>query len=363
MMHAMTTRALWCRSGPPARSQPRPVPDELLAFHRMLPGYAPTPLVELPEVAARLRVGRVLVKDESDRLGLPAFKMLGASWAVARAVRARVGGTSLEPESLRRRVAESGVRVLLCTATAGNHGRAVARTARLLGTLARIWMPAATPEHLRSAIEGEGADVVVVDGDYDDAVRAASAAAAGDADAVLVQDTALDGHDDGEMLARIVEGYATLLHEVRAELGREPDAVVVPVGVGSLALATATYGAAPLLTVEPTQAACLLTSLVHGEPRTVRTGRTAVAALNAGTVSAAAWPVLRHRVAAAVAVPDEAALDAARQLHAAGVAAGPCGGAALAGLEHALAEPGARAALGVDEGSCIAVLSTDGAVS
>jgi diaminopropionate ammonia-lyase len=362
MMHAMTTPALWCRSGPPAPSQPRPVPDELLAFHGMLPGYAPTPLVELPDVAARLRVGRVLVKDESDRLGLPAFKMLGASWAVARAVRTRVGGTSLEPESLRRRVAESGERVLLCTATAGNHGRAVARTGRLLGTLARVWMPAATPDHLRSAIEGEGADVVLVDGDYDDAVQAAGAAAARDADAILVQDTALDD-DDGDVLAWIVEGYATLLHEVRAELGREPDAVVAPVGVGSLALATATYGAAPLLTVEPTQAACLLTSLVHGEPRTVRTGRTAVAALNAGTVSVAAWPVLRHRVAAAVAVPDDAALDAARRLHAAGVAAGPCGGAALAGLDRALAEPGARAALGVNEGSCVVVLSTDGAVS
>jgi diaminopropionate ammonia-lyase len=85
MMHAMTTQALWCRSGPPARSQPRPVPDELLAFHRMLPGYAPTPLVELPEVATRMRVGRVRVKDESDRLGLPAFKAASGSSCAATA--------------------------------------------------------------------------------------------------------------------------------------------------------------------------------------------------------------------------------------------------------------------------------------
>jgi diaminopropionate ammonia-lyase len=353
----MTTPALWWRSGPRAAIRPDPAPDELLAFHRLLPGYARTPLVELPEVAARSRVGRVLVKDESDRFGLPAFKMLGASWAVARVVRGRVGGGSLDPGALRRRVAESDARVLLCTATAGNHGRAVARTARLLGVATRIWMPAATPDHLRSAIEGEGADVVLVDGDYDHAVEAAAAAAA-DGDAVLVQDTAHDPHD--EIPAMIVEGYATLLHEVRAELGREPDVLVVPVGVGSLALAAATYSGAALLTVEPTVAPCLLTSLAHGEPRTVATGRTAMAGLNAGTVSAAAWPVLRHRVAAAGAVPDDAALDAARELHAAGVAAGPCGGAALAGLERALAEPGARAALGLDEGSCVAVLSTDG---
>jgi diaminopropionate ammonia-lyase len=327
----------------------------------MLPGYTPTPLVELPDVAARLGVGRVLVKDESDRLGLPAFKMLGASWAGARVVRGRLGGgDSLDPDVLRRRLAESGARVLLCTATAGNHGRAVARTARLLGVPARIWVPAATPGHLSSAIEEEGADVVRVDGDYDDAVAAAHAASEAHGDAVLVQDTA-SGADDGEVPGWVVEGYATLLHEVRAQLGQEPDILVVPVGVGSLALATATYGGAPLLTVEPAEAACLLTSLAHGEPRTVRTGRTAMAGLNAGTVSAAAWPVLRERVAAAVAVADDAALIAAEELHAAGVAAGACGGAALAGLERALADPEAREALGAGAGSCIAVLSTDGA--
>ena len=51
-----------------------------------MPGYRPTPLVELPELAAELGVAAVLVKNESNRLGLPAFKILGASWAVNRAL-------------------------------------------------------------------------------------------------------------------------------------------------------------------------------------------------------------------------------------------------------------------------------------
>ena len=50
-------------------------------FHRSLPGYEPTPLIDLPDLASELGVGRVVVKDESARLGLPAFKVLGASWA------------------------------------------------------------------------------------------------------------------------------------------------------------------------------------------------------------------------------------------------------------------------------------------
>src|SRR6476646_10373795 len=67
-----------------------------LAFHRRLPGYRPTPLIEAPALARLLGIGRVLVKDESSRLGMPAFKILGASWAVYRALGKRLG-QSLEP--------------------------------------------------------------------------------------------------------------------------------------------------------------------------------------------------------------------------------------------------------------------------
>lgn len=44
---------------------------EPLELHRRLPGYQPTPLIEAPSLASRLGLGRVLVKDESDRFGLP----------------------------------------------------------------------------------------------------------------------------------------------------------------------------------------------------------------------------------------------------------------------------------------------------
>jgi diaminopropionate ammonia-lyase len=350
IMLPMTMPRLWWRTVALSESGSAvPVPRPVLDFHRALPGYAPTPLVELPRVAAALGVGRVLVKDESDRFGLPAFKMLGASWAAAGAIRRRTGTAGLTPDA----------EVRLVTATAGNHGRAVARAARLLGATARVFTPASTPAHLKEAIEAEGAELVPVAAGYDDAVHQAADAARADDRAVLVQDTAVDGGGHG-VLADIVAGYGTLLHEIHTELGREPDVLVVPVGVGSLAQAAATYGGAALLTVEPVGAACLLTSLRAGEPRTVPTGTTVLAGLNAGTVSAAAWPVLRDRVAAAVAVTDTAALRGTADLRRAGVAAGPCGGAALAGLIEALAVPGVRAAIGADEHACVVVLGTDG---
>src|SRR5689334_17745100 len=72
-------------------------------FHARLPGYSITPLHDLPEVARALRVGTVSLKDETVRMGLPAFKVLGASWAAYRELRRRVDS---EPPAAWRDVSE-----------------------------------------------------------------------------------------------------------------------------------------------------------------------------------------------------------------------------------------------------------------
>src|ERR1700678_2825060 len=170
--------------------------DGAAAFHRALPGYAPTPLVEATALAAELGVGRLFVKDESARFDLRAFKYLGASWAGFRAVAARTGYTGPATlEGLRSFLAAdaSGGRpgrrfgaLTLITATDGNHGRAVARTARLLGLPARVYVPEGVPDVVIDRINAEGAMLTVIDGDYDGAVMAARAEAdamAGEAEA------------------------------------------------------------------------------------------------------------------------------------------------------------------------------------
>jgi diaminopropionate ammonia-lyase len=118
-----------------------------MRFHARLPDYAPTPLSEAPGLAHRLGVRSVLVKDESARLGLPAFKILGASWAAYQLAIRRLG---FEPQwrtidELRTHL-EALRPLTLTTATDGNHGRAVARVARLFGFDARIFMPAGTAQ-------------------------------------------------------------------------------------------------------------------------------------------------------------------------------------------------------------------------
>ncbi|NDU74279.1 diaminopropionate ammonia-lyase [Actinomadura sp. DSM 109109] len=341
-----------------------PVPRGAAAFHRTLPGHAPTPLVELPCLAAGLGVRRLFAKDESARLGLPAFKILGASWGVHRALCDRLGlapgATSLEAlRSLRPDVR-------LVAATDGNHGRAVAAMARLLGLPAGIHVPRGVHPEAVAAIRAEGAAVTEVPAPYDEAVRAAAGAAASDPSALLVQDTAWPGY---ERVPRwIVEGYSTLFAEIDEQLAQAGAApaglVAVPVGVGSLAQAAVTHyrsgrSAPTLLSVEPDAAPCLLASLHQDRPLTVETGSTTMAGLNCATPSALAWPVLRAGLDAAVAVTDASADRAARDLAALGVAAGPCGAASLAGVRAALARD-RRRLLASGHGETVVLLVTEG---
>jgi diaminopropionate ammonia-lyase len=316
-----------------------------LEFHRSLPGYAPTPLLSLPPLAEELGVGRVLVKDESSRLGLPAFKVLGASWACHRLLRRQPGAR-------------------LVTATDGNHGRAIARMAAHLGVPATVFVPDVMQREQADRIAAEGAEVVRLNVGYDDAVRTAEAYADGSPDRALVQDTAWHGYT--EVPTWIVEGYQTLLREIDDQLGGAPDMVAVPVGVGSLAEAVVRHHRRPgaphpvVLSVEPDTAACLLASLCAGAPVSVSTAATVMAGLNCGTVSSTAWPVLRDGCDAAVAVADEATLRAVADLGGLGISSGPSGAATLAGARAALSTPERRTAIGLPDDATIVLLSTEG---
>jgi diaminopropionate ammonia-lyase len=341
------------------------------AFHEGLPGYAPAPLTEVPALAAELGAGRVFVKDESSRFGLPAFKILGASWAVRRLL-----GRDTAPATVAelRSLAAARPGLAFVAATDGNHGRAVARMARLAGVPAHVFVPAFMQPAVIAAIAGEGAEVTRAAGSYDEAVAAAASWAQAHPGAELVQDTAWPDYQ--EVPRWIAEGYSTLYAETDAQLaaaGAAPPALVaVPVGVGSLAQAAVAHYRArdtspgrahpALLAVEPDTAACLLASLRAGTPVSVPTAGTIMAGLNCGTVSAVAWPYLSAGLDAAVAVSDAAARRAVADLTVAGICAGPSGAAALAGARAVLTGPGStgrRSALALGPDSVVVLLSTE----
>jgi diaminopropionate ammonia-lyase len=334
--------------------------------HRRLPGYAPTPLVECGSIARELGLAKLWVKDESSRLGMPSFKILGASHAIYRALEERLGGIDWSGvEDLAKAVAP--LRPLtLVAATDGNHGHAVARMARLLGLDAKIYVPAGTAEARIAAIAGEGAAVEIVDGDYDAAVR--RSAEDESPRHMVVSDTSWEGYE--RVPAWVIEGYTTIFDEIAVR----PDLVVVPMGVGALAAATirrcgetpeprevgrgGLVGRRPrILGVEPASAACVLASLKAGRIVSVPGPHPSImAGLNCGTPSRIAWPRLRRGLDAVVAIPDERARAAMRTLAAEGIVSGETGAAALGGLYAALDDLRERW-----NPTSVLVLSTEGA--
>ena len=321
-------------------------PDpSLAAFHHRMPAYAPTLLFNAPTLAERLGLGRLVIKAETQRMGLPSFKILGASWATYRALSEHLGS---EPEPWHN-INELAANLAhlrpfdLAAATDGNHGRAVAFMARLLGFGCHIFVPAGMVQSRIEAIRREGASVTIVDGSYDDAVTQ-SAAMASDR-CLVVSDTSWEGYEDTP--SRVIEGYGTIFREIDDALdasGMErPDAAVLPMGVGAfMAAGVAHYRRDernPLIVgVEPRDANCIQVSAEAGDITAVPgPHKSIMVGLNCGTPSLIAWPLVSKGVDWFTAVDDEAARTAMRDLASIGIVAGETGAASLAGLEALLA--------------------------
>lgn len=336
-----------------------------LTFHQNLPGYEPSPVVELTDLAQTLGVGRISAKIESTRLGLPAFKILGASWATYRELCRRFPGvenaSALEDICQHISPEES---LTFVAATDGNHGRAVAHMARLLGQKSHILVPAGMTMARIRAIEGEGAVVEVVDGTYDDAI--AKSATLADDTHIVISDTSWEGYRD--VPADVIDGYSTIFDEFGDQVDSPPTHLFIQMGVGALgaaAIRAAQTWDAKITSVEPGDADCILQSLRAGDLAEVPgPHRSIMAGLNCGLPSPLAWPELQASIDLAIAIPDEDAREAMRALADASVIAGETGAAGLAGLLALAATdtwPDTRDRISLDDDSHILILITEGA--
>ncbi|MDO5324584.1 MAG: diaminopropionate ammonia-lyase [Clostridia bacterium] len=297
-------------------------------FHAGFPGYAPTPLIRLDGLAGALGVGRVYVKDESQRFDLNAFKVLGGGYAMGCCLAEKLGRSIdecsfdfLASAQTRKQLGD----VTFITATDGNHGRGVAWMARRLGQRAVVYMPKGTaPERLEN-VRREGAQASILDCNYDGCVHLAEQHARENG-WILTQDTAWDGYE--EIPTRIMQGYTTIAREIDAQLAAmsedAPTHILLQAGVGSFAAAmlgyyTAKYGdARPVsVIVEPKAADCILRTaraddgklrFVTGDMPTIMAG------LACGEPSTVSWRILDAYADAFLSMPDSAAAGGMRML-------------------------------------------------
>ena len=335
------------------------------------PGYARTPLRDLPDIAAQAGVGAVRLKDEAGRFGLGSFKALGGAYAVAQLLiaelaRRGVTNAATSADLVAGRYAAATRAVTVTCATDGNHGRSVAWGAQRFGCRCVIFVHATVSAARVEAIARYGAEVRRVPGTYDDAVREAARAAAEEG-WFVVSDTSWPGYIS--VPVDVMQGYRLMADEAADQWQDEPPThVFVQGGVGGAAAAVSVqmrthYARSPcLVVVEPDRAACLLASAELGTPTAVPGDLdTIMAGLACGEPSLLAWAELERAAAAFMAVPDEAAVACMRLLARAGIVAGESGAAGLAGFLLAAADPAARATLGLGAASRVLLFSTEGA--
>lgn len=336
---------------------------------------AETPLVSLPALAAASGVAAIHVKDEGKRLGLGSFKALGGAYAVIRlvleAAEARLGRKVDMAELHSPEVRKLAEAMTFACATDGNHGRSVAQGASLVGAKAAIFVHAGVSDERVAAIARFGAEMIRVEGSYDDSVKEA-ARVAKERGWTIVSDTSWPGYE--RIPGLVMQGYTALVREALKQMPQPPTHVFIQSGVGGIAAAVAGYLAIvlgeqrPVFTVvDPARAACLFETARAGHPVTVAHGEpTVMAMLECYEPSLVAWRILSRTADAFMTVDEEDAISIMRRLanplgSDPAIVSGESGGVGLAGLLKALADPEAKAALSLGADSRIFVVNTEGA--
>lgn len=352
-------------------------------FHQSFPQYRETPLTRLTQMTRYLGVGSIFVKDESYRFGLNAFKVLGGSYSMAKYIAKETHRDVsdmpydvLTSDELRQEFGQA----TFFTATDGNHGRGVAWAAQKLGQKAVVHMPKGTTQTRLENIKKLGADVDILDLNYDDCVRQAAKEAAATPHGVMVQDTAWDGYE--EIPSWIMQGYGTMAMEAGEQLKAQgverPTHIFVQAGVGSLAGAVVGYfanlykGNPPkFIVVEASAAACLYKGAAAGDgnPRMVGGDLdTIMAGLACGEPNTISWDILKNHVTTFIAADDPITVRGMRMLAAplkgdAPIVSGESGAVPFGTLATIMLSDECkdlRAELGLDDHSQVLVFSTEG---
>ncbi|MEM9676410.1 MAG: pyridoxal-phosphate dependent enzyme [Pseudomonadota bacterium] len=313
------------------------------------PAHGVTPLIAAESLAERVGMGAVCLKDERSRMGLGSFKALGAAYVMAR--HAQESGATDMSQALEGRT--------YVTASAGNHGMSVAAGSRVFGARAVIYLAETVPEDFAQRLREKGAEVRREGAEYEASMQAA--AVASDAEnMILLSDSSWDGYTDLPHI--LMEGYTVMAEECAHQMPAPPTHIFLQAGVGGMAAgfaakARAAWGDGPkIIVVEPEAAPALMESVRVGHAVVTAGPVSAMGRLDCKEPSLIALKGLMRDADAFVTVSEEQAADAVSVLEDHGISTSPSGCAGVA----ALLRPSLRDALGLDDGSTVLAIISEG---
>jgi len=350
-----------------------------LAYNRLSKwlDYSVTPLHRLTGAADELGIGALFCKDESRRLGLSSFKAAGAVYATVAEIvdllEDQTGHDIDDLDLLAGKYSKDLEGTYLTCCTDGNHGFSVASAAYRMGCRCVIYIPAGVSSAREQALKDLDAEVIRIDGTYDEAYELAAESAAANPGAVVISDSATS--DYVRVPAIVMSGYSVMIREIVEQLaGEKLTHVMLPAGCGGMAAAVIAafdqlYGenAPKAIIVEPLTADCVFASALAGHETVVEGDlETIMGGLSCAAVSHIAWPTLKSSAAAFLKINDDAASEAVRFLANpkctdVPVVAGETGGAGMAGILALRNDHMAMQRLGLDAQAKVLIINCEGA--
>ena len=252
--------------------------------------YSPTPLTSLNKLSEKLGLNKIFYKDESKRFHLKSFKALGGAYAV-------------------EKVTKGNKKVVVSTATAGNHGRSVAWGSKKLGLKCKIFISEYVSEFRAEVMRSFGADVIRVKGNYDNSLKECIKQSKQN-NWQIVQDVAWQ---DYKLVPKLtMAGYSVMMKEISEQINSQQIShVILQAGVGGLAAAMVAGIARYLnhvpqvIIVEPESAACVLESIKVGKIEKISIKKESLmGGMSCDEVSLVPWEILKNSINHCVTVSD-----------------------------------------------------------
>ena len=235
------------------------------------PAYETTPIRKI----SSSEPFQILIKDETDRMGLGAFKALGGVYAVAQFLIEEWLAENQEALSADQLMnpqiqAWANDKTFVC-ASAGNHGMAVAKGAQLFNAKCRVHLSESVSPVFEQRLAALGAKVIRSGENYEESMELAKLDAEQNL-AILLADSSWPEYF--RLPSLVMEGYTVIAEELRVAFSEErkwPTHVFLQAGVGGIAAAMAfeirsKWAQQPqIIIVEPEAAPCLRESVQRGE--------------------------------------------------------------------------------------------------
>lgn len=342
-----------------------------------LPDYSETPLIKMSDTAKTLGIATLHCKYEGERFGGASFKSLGLSNAIISSV-ALIISKSLKfnidvADLINGKFKDKTMSLTFSAATSGNHGYALAWISRQLGAKAKIYVPVDISKNRISRILSLGAEVIVVEGNFDDAVEACNVQSLAHGD-VVISNAVQEGFQD--VPKQIMNGYGIIAKEISTQLaGIIPSHIFVGGGGGRLAASIAAFysiesrfGSPKIVVVEPEKSDCIFQSLRNRDLSVSSSdGGSIMTGLVVKRPSPIAWEILEHNAFASIRISDVTAIEVLNAVNRGlygdpPIAVGETGIAAMAGLVLATRSILIRNELGIDDESNIVAVACEGVI-